>query len=76
MHTGLFRTKKTEISDREISERAYALWTKRGRPKGYESEIWREATAELQADAWKAKGRRFYQRRINTSQPAFCITSA
>lgn len=63
MHTALFRTKKTEFTDEEISKRAYLIWVKRDRPKGYESEIWREAVAELQAESkTKGEGRRFFQR--------------
>lgn len=62
MHTALFRNKKIEFTDEEISQRAYHIWVKRGRPKGYESEIWREAVSELQSESKaKSKGRRFFQ---------------
>jgi hypothetical protein len=63
MHAALFRTKKNEITDEEISQRAYLIWVRRGRPKGYESEIWREADLELRFELKvKGKSRRFFQR--------------
>lgn len=63
MHTALFQLKKADVADDEISQRAYGLWLKRGRPKGHESEIWREAKLELESESWmKANRRRFFQK--------------
>jgi Protein of unknown function (DUF2934) len=73
MHTALFPI-KAGFTEEEISERAYVLWLKRGRPKGYESEIWREAKSELESESGiKTKRRRFFQRnKTGVSLAGFC----
>jgi len=72
MHTALFPM-KAEFTDEEISEKAYALWLKRGKPKGYESEIWREAKLELEAQSWiTTKRRRFFQGKSRAPLGGFC----
>jgi Protein of unknown function (DUF2934) len=37
-----------KLKDEEIANRAYELWLLRGRPRGYDSEIWRDAEYQLQ----------------------------
>lgn len=44
------------ISDYEIRLRAYRIWEKSGRPEGRAEEHWREALAELEAEAAAAAG--------------------
>jgi hypothetical protein len=39
------------FSDHEIRVRAYRIWEKKGKPEGHAEENWREALAELQAEA-------------------------
>lgn len=63
MHTAFLRTEKACITDEKISRRAYVLWLRKGRPKGCESEILREARLALEAEAAaKTRPRRFFQR--------------
>ena len=67
---------KSMVTDEDIAERAYVLWLKRGRPKGYESEIWRDARNELQAAHPLRKGKaRFLGTSIKNALVGLCGTS-
>lgn len=46
------------FSDHEIRVRAYRIWEKKGKPEGNAEEHWREALAELQAEASPAQTER------------------
>ena len=73
MHTALLRSGKHAVTDEKISQRAYLLWLKKGRPKGYESEILREAKLELENEfAAKSRHRRFFQK-ARDSFGGFCL---
>jgi hypothetical protein len=39
------------LTHEEISRKAYALWEQRGRPWGFESDIWLDAESQLRAEA-------------------------
>jgi hypothetical protein len=43
------------LSHDDISRKAYALWEQRGRPWGFESEIWLDAESQLRAEAREAE---------------------
>lgn len=73
MHTALLRTGKAGITDEEISQRAYVLWLKKGRPKGYESEILREAKLQLEEQASAKPGRRRFFQKARDSFGGFCL---
>lgn len=40
----------------EIRQRAYEIWERRHKPKGYEAEFWFEAERELRAERLHADG--------------------
>jgi len=41
-------SRRPEVSDGLIQERAYFIWEQRGRPQGTELENWLQAKAEIQ----------------------------
>jgi hypothetical protein len=41
---------KTMPTDGDIRHRAYHLWDSRGRPNGYQEELWLQAERELHAE--------------------------
>lgn len=73
MHTALLRSGKAGITEDKISQRAYVLWLKKGRPKGYESEILREAKEELEIEASSKVGRRHFFQKTRDALGEFCL---
>lgn len=42
---------RTTLTHQQIAERAYYIWLRKGRPRGQDLENWREAEADLLAQA-------------------------